>query len=141
MIKKFVEKIDNPSVVTEIMKNWINDKNVKGIFQKYNIDNNFFVTNFGIKILDYFVLVFAGKTEIGNCPYIEKFLEYLDEIHISVGELFLICSGLKKSIIEYVLNEDFSDEEKNQLFDEIYNIFDKNLAGVLNNFVNKNFYG
>ncbi len=134
MIKKFAEKIDNPSVVTEIMKNWINEENVKEIFQKYDIDRNFFITNFGIKILDYFVLVFTDKAEIGNCPYIERFLEYLDEIHISVGELFLICSALKKSILTYVLSEDFSEEEKSQLFDDIYMIFDRNLAGVLDKF-------
>ncbi len=139
MIGKFAEKIDNPSVVTNILKNWVNDENVKEIFEKHNIDANTFLSNFGIKILDYFVLIFTGKVEIGNCPYIEKFLEYLEEIHITVGELFLICSGLKKSILTYVLDEDFSNEEKKKLFEEIYRIFDKNLAGVLNKFIDKNF--
>ncbi len=139
MVRRFIEKIDNPDVVMVILKNWINDENINDIFSKYDIDKNFFVTNFGLKILDYFVLVFSGKAELGNCPYIEKFLEYLDEKRISVGELFLICSGLKKSILDFLIKDDLPREDLEVLFNDIYTIFDKNLSEVLNKFEEKHF--
>ncbi len=134
--KKFVEKIDNPSIIAKLMKGWVEDRSVSEIFRKINLDKNYFISYFGLKILDYFILVFSGKAEIGSCPYVEKFVDYLEEHHVSVGDVFLICSGLKKSIIDFVLEDkDFTIEEKKQLFDEIYAVFDMNLAGVLNKFV------
>ncbi len=140
VVEKFIEKIDNPSVIASITKTWVNEENVSEIFQKFDIDKHYFISHFGLKILDYFILVLSGKEEIGNCPYIERFLEFLDEKHVLVGDVFLICSGLKKSIIGFLLkDEELSLEEKEKLFEEIYYIFDKNLSGVLNKFAEKHF--
>ncbi len=135
MVQTFIEKIDNPAVMSKIVKSWVNDELVSSLFEKHQIEKNFFITHFGLKILDYFVLVFSGKVEIGNCPYIEKFLEYLHEKDITVGEVFLICSGLKKSILQFILDEDFTKEEKKKLFNQLYNTFDKNLSSVLDRFI------
>ncbi len=139
-VEKFLQEIDDPAVITSITKNWINNENVSDIFEKYSIDKNFFISHFGLKILDYFIRVFSGKEEIGNCPYIERFLEFLDEKQLFTGDVFLICSGLKLCILEFVLeNKSLTEEEKKQLLKDIYNIFDKNLSIVLNRFVEKHF--
>ncbi len=136
LTKKFIQKIDNPEVISTIMKKWLSEDTVNSIFEKIELDKNYFISYFGLKILDYFILVLSEKAEIGNCPYIEKFLEFLEEKKVSVGDVFLICSALKKSIINFVLKDDeFSKQEKIELVNEIYRIFDLNLAGVLNRFV------
>ena len=137
-LKKVIDLLSDPKNETKIAKNWVKEPIVQEIFSKYDIDFMYFLENYGLHIIEYFSSVIKGKSKIGDCPYAVKLVEEVIDRGLKVGEIFLICSNLKKSVIDFFFNH-LNDPDVNMkdLFDEINFVFDQNLAGVLNAYVEK----
>ena len=95
-LKQVIDLLSNPKNEARIARNWVKEPIVQEIFAKSDIDSMYFLENYGLHIIEYFALVIQGKAEIGDCPYAVKLVEEFIEKNIKVGEIFLICSNLKK---------------------------------------------
>lgn len=128
-LKDVVGKLEDGKV--PIVKYWIADKQILNILNLHDIDKEYFIKSYAFAILDYYIDVASDAKLIGNCPAISKLLEYLKGKNIKSEELFIICSGFKNAIIEYVFElELFSKKIQN----DINYIFEQNFAGVLKNY-------
>ena len=115
----------------EILEQWIKDENVKNILHGHDIASEFFRDRYASGVFDFFFDVLEGKIEIGDCPVIGNFLEYLKDREICAEELFIICSQFRQSMIDYAVT--ISDEPI-ILSKELSQIFDHNFAGVLKSY-------
>jgi len=73
-----------------ILEHWVQFDEVKEILQKHKIEQQHFVEVFASAIFDYFSGVVKREKEIGDCPVMAKFLDYLKEHDVSTAELFII---------------------------------------------------
>ncbi|QOG12972.1 PAS domain-containing sensor histidine kinase [Arcobacter sp. FWKO B] len=126
IIKENVELIVNGK--DEILKSWIHDNDVLKVLKAHHINQDFFIKNYALEILEYYIDVIVGKKDIGDCPIISKLISYLKGKHIKVDELFLLCNGFRKSIVSYLYDINVSDKK---IFDSVEYIFDHNFMGVL----------
>ncbi|MDY0320647.1 MAG: PAS domain-containing sensor histidine kinase [Arcobacteraceae bacterium] len=113
---------------TEIIKLWLDDREVVSILDNHHINHGFFIKNYAVEILEYYIGVITGEKNIGDCPVITKLISYLKGKNIKSSELFFICNGFKKAVINYFYQINVNDKE---VFDSIEYIFDQNFAGVL----------
>ncbi len=129
MIKIIQDKVE---VLTkgkpEIMKLWLDDKEVVSILDNHHINHGFFIKNYAVEILEYYIGVITGEKNIGDCPVITKLISYLKGKNIKASELFFICNGFKKAVINYFYQINLNNKE---ILDSIEYIFDQNFAGVL----------
>jgi PAS domain S-box-containing protein len=113
---------------TEIIKLWLDDKEVIAILDNHHINHGFFLKNYAVEILEYYIGVITGEKNIGDCPVITKLISYLKGKNIKASELFFICNGFKKAVINYFYQINLYNKE---MLDSIEYIFDQNFAGVL----------
>jgi len=111
-----------------ILEQWIRYESPKTILRLHNIDENYFLEKYASGVFDYFMGVIAGETEIGNCPVMQEFLEYLKYREISADELFELCSHFRRSMLDFSYDSGLNSK---QIFQEISYIFDKNFRGIL----------
>ncbi|MEA3499391.1 MAG: PAS domain-containing sensor histidine kinase [Campylobacterota bacterium] len=111
-----------------IMQSWISNSDVLRVLKKYNIAKEIFIQKYAFGIFDYYICVLEDKCEIGDCPVIEKLLEFLKDKNIGSDELFVICAGFKNALIEFMY-----DKEINSLAiqKEIIYVYERNFEGVL----------
>jgi PAS domain S-box-containing protein len=126
IIKDKVELIESGK--SEIIKLWLEDKDVLKVLKTHHIDQSFFIKNYAIEILNYYIGVITETKKVGDCPVISKLISYLRGKNISTAELFLLCNGFKKAIIEYFYKIECSEKE---ILGAIESIFDQNFVGVL----------
>lgn len=112
----------------KILKLWVSYDLLKKILQKHNIEAEFFISEYGGGVFDYFMDVITGEVEIGSCPTMEELLVYLKYRELSTAELFEICSFFRRAMIDFSYDEKINSKE---LFDEISYLFDENFRGVL----------
>ncbi|MFA6189586.1 MAG: ATP-binding protein [Sulfuricurvum sp.] len=112
----------------EILSEWVHEKLCADILQRHDIDMELFYGYFASNIFDYFIGVVSGKVELGKCPVMAELIEYLKNKEIRSEELFILCTHLKRSVI----NATYASETHSQaLFEAISYLFDRNFAGVL----------
>ncbi len=115
----------------KIVSEWIEVSTVKVVFKSYKISAKKFKDGFGISILEYFIAVVREEKEVGNCPIMTKLVLFLLEKNITPKDVFDICMGLRRILISYLFREGLIQNNALNIMDEIADLFDANLSGVL----------
>ena len=112
----------------EILHEWIFQKQCAAILSKHEINSQWFKEKYASKVFDYFMGVVAGDVELGQCPVMKEFIEYLKNQEIRSDELFLLCTYFKRSMVNGTYTLGINSQA---LFESISYLFDMNFAGVL----------
>jgi len=112
----------------EILHEWMQEQLCADILGRHDIDIELFHGYYASNIFDYFIGVVSGQVELGKCPVMEELITYLKNKEIRSDELFILCTHLKRSVI----NATYAHEIHSQhLFEAISYLFDRNFSGVL----------
>jgi len=114
-----------------ILKKWMAKTKMSNILVKYRIDSSAFKKSVAIHIVDYFIDSLRGKQQIGQCPIMNRFIDFMFEKKVKIDEIYLLCMGFRYSLFSYRSVYDKNDT------DILNEIFDLNLAGVLKYFAEK----
>jgi PAS domain S-box-containing protein len=87
-----------------------------------------FKEKFASEVFDYYLDVINEIKEIGDCPAMKSFLHICSYKEVAPHELFMICSGFKKSLISLLLEKNLLNEE---VLKELSFYTDRNLSGLL----------
>lgn len=121
-------KVELVAAKSEILTQWIHEDQCAAILGRHNVDMELFYDYYASNVFDYFIGVVSGEVELGKCPVMGELIEYLKNKEIRAEELFVLCTHLKRSVI----NATYSHEIHSQaLFEAISYLFDQNFAGVL----------
>jgi signal transduction histidine kinase/DNA-binding response OmpR family regulator len=112
----------------EILHEWVSQKQCAAILSKHEINPQWFKEKYASKVFDYFMGVVAGDVELGQCPVMKEFIEYLKNQEIRSDELFLLCTYFKRSMVNGTYTLGINSQG---LFESISYLFDMNFAGVL----------
>ena len=121
---------------TLIAGNWVKNKVVKSVFSKRKISSKKFALSYGVPIIEYFISVVKGAQVAGDCPIMSKFVKFMISKDITPKEVFDICIGFRRSLITFMLSKQTVSQNPDVYMDEISEIFDANLSGVLDIFTN-----
>lgn len=116
-----------------ITSEWISKPLVMDVMKKHDIDSEFFKKEYAVEILKYFFSVVKKEKKVGDCPVIEKLLQYLKNKDISADELFIICTHARKAVIDEGFTQNIVSH---QLISDITLLFDLNFSGVLKQYAN-----
>jgi len=118
-----------------IENKWIKRERVKKVFQPYAIHPSLFIKHFGSRVLDYMIGVIDGQNKAGNCPIIHIMLDYFDDKNIALGDIHLVCSELKNTLVLYYIEttQDFNEK----VYFELVDLLDMNFKGVLDEYFSK----
>ena len=117
----------------ELISNlWANKKIVYDRLENHSIDVEFFRSHYGIKVIEYFLSVVKGDSEVGNCPVVFVMLDFFKYKNLPLEDIFMICVQFKNTMTDYVFSK-YSFNYK--LFDDISYILDKNFEGVIINYL------
>ncbi len=111
-----------------IVKQWIAYPPLHEILLRHGIEAETFKELFAGTVFDYFLDVIRGEQAIGDCPIMATFLNFLKDRDVTSDELFIICSHLRKAMIDFTYTKEIENRE---LLEEINSLFDLNFAGVL----------
>lgn len=111
-----------------ILAQWLSYESPRKILKQHDIDIKKFIDDYASGVFDYFMGVIAGQVEIGDCPVMRSFLDYLKNKEIKAEELFDICSHFRRSIIDFTYDANLNSKN---IFEEISYMFDKNFQGIL----------
>ena len=111
---------------------WCANSIVRERLLGHDIDVEYFRTHFGIKVIEYFLGVVQGTSEVGNCPVVFIMLDYFKQKELPLHDIFMICVHFKNSLTTYI----FKRYTFNQaLFEDVSLIVDKNFEGVVKNYL------
>lgn len=119
------------SLKDAIVEQWIYDSEVSTILQGHDISINAFQKHYARGVFDFFIDVLESKIEVGDCPVIGNFLDYLKDREITADELFVICSQFRQSMIEYATKK---CSDPISISKELSHVFDRNFSGVLKSY-------
>lgn len=131
-LSKIIDIIEHDRA--QIAQMWIGIPTVIAIFKKHKISLNKFRDGFGIPIIEYFIGVVREEKLAGNCPIMSKLVNYLLDKHITPKEVFEVCMGFRKILIGHMYDKKLVSINPKDIMDEVADIFDANLAGVLDIF-------
>ena len=107
MEKKVPNLVKNASTIKAskdaILAQWLSYESPRKILKQHDIDIKTFIDAYASGVFDYFMGVIAGEVEIGDCPIMRGFLDYLKDKEIKAEELFDLCSHFRRSIIDFTL--------------------------------------
>ncbi len=112
----------------EILQEWVSQKQCASILGAHGIHPQWFKEKYAAQVFDYFMGVVAGDVELGQCPVMKEFIEYLKNQEIRSDELFLLCTYFKRSMVNGTYTLGINSQG---LFESISYLFDMNFAGVL----------
>lgn len=113
---------------------WMNEPSVIVIFAKHKISRKKFKPLFAEKVIQYFIDVLDNVKAVGNCPVMNKFIDYMSDKEISVKEIFLICMAFRRSMFRHLIARGQLLTQDTTVLEHLSEIFDKNLSGVLDYF-------
>ncbi len=132
-----IPNLNNISVIIfdtreNVVDQWITRETTKNMLQKLDIDSSHFKTTYGIPVVEYFIGVIEGTKALGDCPIMQKFITFLAQRDISARDIFILCMALRRSLISHLFSINCVTFDKiPDLLEEISDIFDANLSGVL----------
>ncbi len=129
--KNYIKNFEN-NIIT-IIRYWIGNKEVLKLLRKYEIDIKFFVKEFAVGIILYFIDIFKKNSFVGTCPIIDKLIIYLKDEGLKSTDLFILCNGLKNSFEKTSFELAIANK---QLFEELNYIFSKNFTSILDKYNN-----
>lgn len=115
----------NVALITDL---WLDNKNVVDVLNRKNIDIPIFKSLYAAGVIKYFVGILKHETTIGSCPVMHKMLETFAEHHITSEEIFLICSGFRRSLVHFCFMKDIAFDET---IDDINDILDLNFSSII----------
>ncbi|WP_373072241.1 diguanylate cyclase domain-containing protein [Sulfurimonas sp.] len=118
----------------EIAAKWIEVPSVVSVLKNRKISTNKFKDNFGVQIIEYFIAVVREEQMAGDCPIMSKLVNYLLDKAINPKEVFNICMGFRKMLLTYIFEKNLNGENSIEIMNELADIFDANLSGVLDIF-------
>lgn len=116
------------SAKEEILGEWTQEKLCTEILGRHDVDRELFYGYYASNIFDYFIGVVSGRVELGKCPVMAELIAYLKNKEIRSDELFILCTHLKRSVINATYTHQIHSQP---LFEAISYLFDRNFAGVL----------
>lgn len=119
---------------TEIATLWMKKPSVITIFTRHKISRKKFIPLFAEKVIGYFIDVLKGVKEVGNCPVMNKFIDYMSDKEISVKEIFLICMAFRRSMFTHLIEKRQLQTRDTTILERLSEVFDQNLSGVLDYF-------
>lgn len=128
-LEKNIQILDDAKKL--ILESWVSFDEVIEVLSTHQMDKDYFLDVFAGDIFDYYIGVVKKEKEIGDCPVMASFLDYLSEHDVSSAELFLICTHFRKSMLDFIFD---SNRISKALFDEVSYVFDLNFSGVLDQY-------
>jgi len=116
----------------DISLDWCANSIVRERLLGHGIDVEYFRTHFGIKVIDYFLGVVQGTSEVGNCPVVFIMLDYFKQKELPLHDIFMICVHFKNSLTSYIFKRYTFNQD---LFEDVSLIVDKNFEGVVKNYL------
>ena len=116
---------------------WLHEPSLAEIFKTHHISRQKFKPKFGLGIIRYFIDVLQGTQRVGECPMMNRFIDYMLHKQITVSEVFLICVILHRTLQRYLYSNSIVNVNDPDGI-ALSAIFDQNLSGVLAYFVRKN---
>lgn len=116
---------------TIIIKHWLKDEKILVLFKRYNISVEYFVKNFAVEVVQYYIDVLRDSSKLGHCPAINQLIDYLKIKNVSVQDLFVLCSGFKHALIYRLEETSQFTYESNEL---ITGLYEENFFGVLESY-------
>ncbi len=131
-LESSISLLENAKV--SVLQRWVSYDEALAVLQNHGMSTDYFKEYFASSIFDYYICVVKKEKEIGDCPVMAEFLNYMKEHDVSASELFLICTHFRKSMID----ELFEIGNINRtLFDEVSYVFDLNFSGVLDQYAER----
>ncbi|WP_456381590.1 diguanylate cyclase domain-containing protein, partial [Hydrogenimonas sp.] len=118
----------------KIVEKWIEKKSVVSILRKYEIPTHFFVQRFAEGVVSYFVEILRYEKPVGHCPSMNRFVDLMYDRNVRIHEIFLLCVGLRYALLHVLDTFGESVAHRKILSEMLSEIFNKNLAGVLEYF-------
>ena len=115
----------------EIAAAWITLPNVQKVFKTRKIPDTKFRDGYGVPIIEYFIAVVRREREAGDCPVMSKLVYFLLERQITPQDVFDICMGFRRCLIRKAFDAGWTEGCAAELMDEIAELFDANLSGVM----------
>lgn len=107
---------------------WTELDTIQSILNNRHIDIDKFKNVYAINVIEYFLAVLKQERSIGDCPIIHKMLNAFADADISSEEVFIICSQLKRTTMNFAFENGFASQEN---IDQINDIVDENFRGVI----------
>ncbi|MBU3014908.1 PAS domain-containing sensor histidine kinase [Poseidonibacter lekithochrous] len=119
------EQIDNfKKNKFAIIRYWINKENIILILNTRKIDKELFIKRYAFGLLDYYINIISETMIIGKCSSTNDFLSYLNKQDVKPEELFILCSGLKNALLEFLIELNLNNleitNELNILFEKVF---------------------
>ena len=112
----------------EILSNWMAQESVGPILEAHDIELLHFRDQYASGVFDYFIHVILGEQELGACPVMEAFLNYLKNRDVHANELYILCSHFKKTMVDFSYDHHIDSKE---MFAAISYLFDANFSSIL----------
>ncbi len=125
-VAQFLEEND-----ATIAQKWCTKKSVAAILSRYGIDPPKFAETFARKIIGYYIDVLRGKARMGACPAMNRVVDYLFQKGVGPKDVFLICMGFRRALFAVMTRHGVVTTSEQWLIDALSELFDNNLAGVL----------
>ena len=119
---------------TVIAERWVMKPTVTAVFKAHRIGAKKFTEGFGIPIIEYFIAVIREEHQAGDCPVMSRLVHYLLDKNITPRDVFDICMGFRRALIAFLFEKGELGEHAAEAMDEVAELFDANLSGVLDIF-------
>jgi hypothetical protein len=129
-LKKHAPQLEDAK--EQIVLDWTRDEDVSCRLKQNGISPKFFAKHFGGRILEYAIGVVKDEMELGNCPVIHVLLQLFREKNISINDIFVICAGLKNTLLQTLLAQ---EALTSKTLDEVARLMDANFEGVMNEYL------
>ena len=110
-----------------LLDKWISYTSVRETLEQY-MNPQEFRDEYASFILSYYIDIINDKKIVGDCPYMNNFLEVFSEQEVPVHELYVICTHMRLVLIDFTFENNITSRN---LLEEINYIVDRNLAGVM----------
>ncbi len=120
-----------------ILKGWTQEPLVAELLQRWRLEPDRFIEQFGKGIYEHLMEVVKGFREPGDCPSLRALLDFLADRQVSVGDVFALCIRLRHQVGEAVYQRCYQDariSEYRAFTAALHTLFDANLRGVLDHY-------
>ncbi len=130
LLKTYVKELDQSKL--DIVDSWVKSEEISRLFKEYDIDKEYFIKEFAIPIVDYFLGILKNEYPVGTCPNVNSMLQYLKEKNFPINDIFILCMSFRRALINFILTSiNMNNLDIKKLFETMNDIFDQNLAVVL----------
>lgn len=126
LLKKYINDFQKNKIA--LIKYWVKNKEVLKLFKKYDIQIKFFIKEYAVDILEYYIKCIDEEKECENTKAIDNLMNFTKAKDISSSELFILFNALKNSLLEFAYDLKIVNF---QIQKELNLIFEKNFSLIL----------